>query len=132
MKTPRLMEHQLNAQETTFMLTVSASSAPLVKAHLESLMGLLTGSAFESQSVPSLELGSSPQDTQLPGEALKSYRLKHKYTQKALANKLGVASARISDMEQGIKAISPEHAIILSSLFNVPVSAFISKDEAND
>lgn len=126
------MEHQLNAQETTFMLTVSAQSAPLVKAHLESLMGLLGGSPVPVEPVTELHLDSSAPEVQLPGEALKAYRLQYKYTQKALADKLGVASARISDMEQGIKAISPEHAIILSSLFNVPINVFIRKDESND
>lgn len=60
-----------------------------------------------------------------PGRNLKNYRGIHGYTQAILAEKLGVFTHHISEMESGKRAISKAMALKLSEVFGVSPERFI-------
>jgi len=60
-----------------------------------------------------------------PGRNLKNYRSIHGYTQAILAEKLGVFTHHISEMERGKRAISKIMALKLSEVFAVSPERFI-------
>lgn len=62
-----------------------------------------------------------------PGEVVKIYRENNNLTQKQLGEKLGKFTRQnISDIEHGLRGISKEVALKLSSIFNVGVERFIA------
>jgi DNA-binding XRE family transcriptional regulator len=60
-----------------------------------------------------------------PGRNLKNYRGIHGYTQALLAEKLGILTHHISEMETGKRAISKAMALKLSEVFEVSPDRFI-------
>lgn len=62
-----------------------------------------------------------------PGEVVKIYRENNNLTQKQLGERLGKFTRQnISDIEHGLRGISKEVALKLSSIFNVGVERFIA------
>lgn len=60
-----------------------------------------------------------------PGMLIRGLRGKEEMTQVDLAERLGIAQARVSEMESGKRAISLEIAKRLSSVFNVTYKMFL-------
>lgn len=122
---PRLTQHPTDTHEVTFMLTVADTQADLVKAHLESLKALL------EKSTPVMSAVASPkpwgeEKPMPPGLRLKALRQAAHRPQKAIAELLGVNQSRISDLEQGVRPITPEMAVTLARYFNVAVDEFLA------
>lgn len=112
------LSEETNGFETTFSLTVPKTKADLLRRHLESLIELM-GSQDDELSVFEMS------EEVLPGPELKRLRLKNKITQKGLADALGTTQARISDMEQGVRPITPEQAQKCAELFGVSARIFL-------
>ena len=60
-----------------------------------------------------------------PGRNLKNYRTIYGLTQAVLAEKLGVLTHHVSEMENGKRAISKAMALKLSEIFEVSPDRFI-------
>ena len=60
-------------------------------------------------------------------QAIKELRLKHKMSQKALGESLGISNRAISKWESGLSQPSAKNIYILSKLFNVPIDFFYEK-----
>ena len=60
-----------------------------------------------------------------PGRNLKNYRRIHGYTQAILAEKLGILTHHISEMETGKRAISKAMVLKLSEVFGASPERFI-------
>ena len=112
------LEEETNGLETTFKLTVPNTKSEVLRRHLESLLELMRDQYNE------LMVFESSGEV-LPGPELKRLRLKNKITQKGLADALGTTQARISDMEQGVRPITPEQAQKCSELFGVSAKVFL-------
>ncbi|EJW99060.1 protein containing Helix-turn-helix type 3 domain protein [gut metagenome] len=115
----RHLEEESNGFETTFKLTVTQAQATAVRRHLESLLDIINMNKEESERFDFV--GYS-----LPGPKLKRLRLQKNITQKALAEALGTTQVRVSDMEQGIRPITPELAQKCAELFGVSVKNFFN------
>lgn len=112
------LEEESNGLETTFKLTVSKTKSEVLRRHLESLLELMDDREDEPMAFES-------SGDVLPGPELKRLRLKNKITQKGLADALGTTQARISDMEQGVRLITPEQAEKCAQLFGVSARKFL-------
>ena len=60
-----------------------------------------------------------------PGKYLNNLREVHSWTQSHLGEMIGVSAKRISDWENGRRAISKEYAKKLSKIFRFPADKFI-------
>jgi DNA-binding XRE family transcriptional regulator len=60
-----------------------------------------------------------------PSRNLKNYRTIHELTQAALAEKLGILTHHVSEMENGKRSISKAMALKLSEIFEVSPDRFI-------
>lgn len=112
------LKEETNGLETTFKLTVPKTKSEALRRHLESLLELMGDGEDEA-------IAFEPVGDVLPGPELKRLRLKNKITQKGLADALGTTQARISDMEQGVRPITPEQAQKCSELFGVSAKVFL-------
>ncbi len=112
------LEEETNGFETTFKLTVSQTRADALRRHLESLLELMKKGEDDSTE---LEMNGET----IPGPELKRLRLQKKMTQRKLAEALGTTQVRVSEMEQGIRQISPELARKCAELFGVSAKKFL-------
>lgn len=115
MTTPRLTHLQTGEKETTFMLTVDPRHADAVEAHLVSLMGLLEAASLGAGGLKGVVDRHAP-----AGLLLKRLRREKGESQKALGELLGLASARVSDVEQGVRELTPEQALVAAAHYGVP------------
>jgi DNA-binding XRE family transcriptional regulator len=60
-----------------------------------------------------------------PGMAIRGFRNRDGLTQEALAERLGVAQTRVSELESGKRRISIAMAKRLSVIFSIPYRAFL-------
>ncbi len=61
-----------------------------------------------------------------PGDVIRIYRTNRNWTQARLGEELGgVPKQHISNMERGLRPVSPGMAIKLSQVFDVPVERFL-------
>ena len=70
-------------------------------------------------------------DFQILGKNMKDIRIKHKLSQRAIANILGVTQACIVRYEQGIIAISTSNLYKFSKEFNVSLSELCGKNKTD-
>ncbi len=124
MTTPRLTHLQTGEKETTFMLTVDPKHAGAVEAHLVSLMGILEAADAGGALVQSVPARRGP-----AGLLLKQMRRERGESQKALGELLGLASARISDVEQGVRELTPEQALVVAAHYGVPPETFLPEED---
>lgn len=104
--------------DMVFRLSVPADKADAVRRHLESMM-LLLGESVVTFGVPE-EAPELP-----PGPMLKKLRKERGLSQKTLAGQLGTNQVRVSDMEQGVRPITPEFAAKLAGIFGVSARFFL-------
>lgn len=104
--------------ETAFRLTVPSDKAPAVRKMLEGMM-VLMGESSVMLSFDDVEPDLPP------GPMLKRLRKENGLSQKALAEKLGTNQVRVSDMEQGVRAIPPELAMKMAEVFGVSAKFFM-------
>ena len=60
-----------------------------------------------------------------PGMAVRGFRFRDGLTQEELADRLGVAQTRVSELESGKRRISVAMAKRLSTVFDIPYRAFL-------
>lgn len=105
--------------ETAFRIMVPNDKASAVRKMLESMM-VLMGEVSMTVSLDDVEPDVPP------GPMLKRLRKENGLSQKALAEKLGTNQVRVSDMEQGVRAIPPEMAMKMAEVFGVSAKFFWS------
>lgn len=117
----RLVEHPIDDNEVCFTLTIPRERAEAVRRHLASLLDVM--GLDEAAAAPEAAM---VRPDEAPGVCLKRLRLEHGLTQKQLAAHLKVNQARVSDYEQGVRAIPFESAGVLAGLFNVSARFFVA------
>lgn len=90
--------------------------ADLIEAHLATLVEILRSSPAKT---------ASPEDP--PGLILKMFRREAGLTQTELARLAGTTQSRISDMESGARAFTPDAAKKLAAYFKVPENWFLRR-----
>jgi|JI10StandDraft_1071094.scaffolds.fasta_scaffold03268_14 transcriptional regulator with XRE-family HTH domain len=55
---------------------------------------------------------------------IRTSRLARRWTQKEVAEKIGMSQARLSQLERGLGSFAAEHVFLLAQLFNIPVGQF--------
>ena len=93
----------------------------------EKAISRLLESGFEEvpDSVPWRKAFSEYSDGELPGMALLGARTKEGLTQKQLAEKIGIAQAHISAMENGKRPIGKKMAQKFADVLNVDYRVFL-------
>ena len=104
----RAITEERAGTDMVFRVSVPANKADAVRRHLESMMMLLG----ETPDLP-------------PGPMLKKLRKERGLSQKSLAEQLGTNQVRVSDMEQGVRPITPEFATKLAAVFGVSARFFL-------
>ena len=105
----RAITEERAGTDMVFRVSVPANKADAVRRHLESMMMLL------GESV--VTIGAPEETPDLPpGPMLKKLRKERGLSQKSLAEQLGTNQVRVSDMEQGVRPITPEFATKLGRL----------------
>ena len=111
----RAITEERAGTDMVFRVSVPANKADAVRRHLESMMMLL------GESV--VTIGAPEETPDLPpGPMLRKER---GLSQKSLAEQLGTNQVRVSDMEQGVRPITPEFATKLAAVFGVSARFFL-------
>ena len=110
----RAITEERAGTDMVFRVSVPANKADAVRRHLESMMMLL-GESVVTIGAPDLP----------PGPMLKKLRKERGLSQKSLAEQLGTNQVRVSDMEQGVRPITPEFATKLAAVFGVSARFFL-------
>ena len=114
----RAITEERAGTDMVFRGSVPANKADAVRRHLESMMMLL------GESV--VTIGAPEETPDLPpGPMLKKLRKERGLSQKSLAEQLGTNQVRGSDMEQGVRPITPEFATKLAAVFGVSARFFL-------
>ena len=114
----RAITEERAGTDMVFRVSVPANKADAVRRHLESMMMLL------GESV--VTIGAPEETPDLPpGPMLKKLRKERGLSQKSLAEQLGTNQVRVSDMEQGVRPITPEFATKLAAVFGVSARFFL-------
>ena len=114
----RAITEERAGTDMVFRVSVPANKADAVRRHLESMMMLL------GESV--VTIGAPEETPDLPpGPMLKKLRKESGLSQKSLAGQLGTNQVRVSDMEQGVRPITPEFATKLAAVFGVSARFFL-------
>lgn len=112
--------------EISFSVKVPAANAPLVKEALQGVLALaeqsLRSANEDGDEVYSVE-EAFPDGN--PGMLIRGLRGKEEITQEDLAERLGIAQTRVSELESGKRAISVAMAKRLASVFNVTYKMFL-------
>ena len=110
----RAITEERAGTDMVFRVSVPANKADAVRRHLESMMmSVVTiGAPEETPDLP-------------PGPMLKKLRKERGLSQKSLAEQLGTNQVRVSDMEQGVRPITPEFATKLAAVFGVSARFFL-------
>ena len=112
----RAITEERAGTDMVFRVSVPANKADAVRRHLESMMMLL------GESV--VTIGAPEETPDLPpGPMLKKLRKERGLSQKSLAEQLG--TNQVSDMEQGVRPITPEFATKLAAVFGVSARFFL-------
>jgi transcriptional regulator with XRE-family HTH domain len=64
-------------------------------------------------------------------ESVRSLRLQRQWTQKELAEKIGLSQGRLSEIERGDGSFTAEQLLLLAQLFNVALTYFAPKEQAS-
>ena len=107
----RAITEERAGTDMVFRVSVPANKADAVRRHLgESVVTI--GAPEEAPDLP-------------PGPMLKKLRKERGLSQKSLAEQLGTNQVRVSDMEQGVRPITPEFATKLAAVFGVSARFFL-------
>jgi len=98
-----------------FCVTVSVERAAVIEKALHSLLLSHDEGAGVALNERGEETVLAPEPR--PGEVLKGFRLRDGFTQRGLAEQLGIAQHHISEMESGKRAISRKMAERLAVFF---------------
>lgn len=64
-------------------------------------------------------------------DSTRDLRLQRRWTQKELAEKIGLSQGRLSEIERGDGSFTAEQLLLLAQLFNVPLTHFAPRGQTN-
>lgn len=113
-----------NASTETISVTVPKAIAPQVYDAIASLLKLANIHQINDDGEKLYSMSDIFPDGS-PAMALRGLRKKENITQKQLAEKLGIAQTRVSEMENGKYPISKAMAKRIEAAFNMPYKLFL-------
>lgn len=68
----------------------------------------------------------------MTGERIREYRKKHRYSQKQLADMVGVAQTSVSGWETGARSITLDDLVLVAKVLQEPISVFLPEREEDN